>query len=82
LAPEEARLLAERLTTDRDAALDTLAREELGLDPEALGPPWSAAISSMISFAVDAAVALVPYLVAAGAAVTFLVGHLIGTNVS
>jgi VIT1/CCC1 family predicted Fe2+/Mn2+ transporter len=68
LPPEEARQLADRLMSDREVALDTLAREELGLDPEALGSPWSAAVSSMIAFAVGAAVALVPYLFAAGTA--------------
>ncbi|NJC71262.1 hypothetical protein HC031_16300 [Planosporangium thailandense] len=68
LAAEEAHRLADRLMSDREVALDTLAREELGLDPDALGSPWSAAISSMLTFAVGAAVALVPYLFAAGSA--------------
>lgn len=68
LDPEEARQLADRLISDKEAALDTLAREELGLDPDALGSPWTAAFSSLFTFALGAAVALVPYLVAAGTA--------------
>src|SRR5207245_9148264 len=68
LPPEEARQLADRLMTDREVALDTLAREELGLDPDALGSPWTAAVSSMVTFAAGAAVALVPYLFFAGTA--------------
>jgi VIT1/CCC1 family predicted Fe2+/Mn2+ transporter len=68
LPPEEARQLADRLMADHEVALDTLAREELGLDPEALGSPWTAAASSMVTFALGAAVALGPYLFAAGTA--------------
>ena len=48
-------------------ALDTLAREELGLDPGALGSPIGAALFSFASFAVGAAVPLVPFVVARAA---------------
>ena len=48
-------------------ALDTLAREELGLDPGGLGSPVGAAAFSFAAFAVGAAVPLVPFFVAAGA---------------
>ena len=41
-------------------ALDTLAREELGLDPDALGSPWLAASFSFLSFALGAALPLTP----------------------
>ena len=53
---------------DREVALDTLTREELGLDPEALGSPWSAAASSLLAFAIGAFVVVVPYLFGGGAA--------------
>ena len=43
-------------------ALDTLAREELGLNPEDLGSPWGAAWSSFASFAIGAVVPLLPFL--------------------
>jgi hypothetical protein len=35
--PAESRALAERQIANRSTALDTLAREELGIDPEELG---------------------------------------------
>lgn len=57
-----ARATAEQLMANPDAALDTLAREELGLDPDALGSPIAAAGSSFLAFAVGASVAVVPYL--------------------
>ena len=47
-------------------ALDTLAREELGLDPGELGSPWGAAISSFASFAVGAFLPLAPFLLTSG----------------
>src|SRR3712207_8768742 len=47
--------------SDRRVALDTLAREELGLDPQALGSPWSAALSSLLAFAAGAFVVVAPY---------------------
>jgi len=42
-------------------SLDTLTREELGLDPEALGSPWTAASSSAVSFATGAILPVLPY---------------------
>jgi VIT1/CCC1 family predicted Fe2+/Mn2+ transporter len=125
MTTEQARTLAQQIMSDRDVALDTLAREELGLDPDALGSPWAAAFSSMLAFAIGAFVVVLPYLFGGGtaafmaavllslagmvavgvgigvlngrsvlrsavrqvgagllaAAVTYLVGHLIGTQV-
>ncbi len=63
---EEAQRMAERLISDPDKALDTLAREELGLNPEELGSPLGAAISSFLAFAVGAAIPLAPYLLLSG----------------
>src|SRR4051812_33204478 len=63
---EEAHALATRTIADPKQALDTLAREELGLNPEELGSPWGAAISSFLSFAIGAAVPLAPFLVSGG----------------
>jgi vacuolar iron transporter family protein len=68
LSRKEAELLADRIMADRTVALDTLTREELGLDPGALGSPWSAAASSLIAFAIGAFVVVLPYLIAAGTA--------------
>lgn len=63
----QAREVATSIMSDRDVALDTLAREELGLDPDALGSPWSAAFSSLVAFAIGAVVVIVPYLFTGGA---------------
>ena len=47
---EEAEKLATSIIKSPDSALDTLAREELGLDPSDLGSPWVAALSSFLAF--------------------------------
>jgi len=65
LARDEALALAKRSIADPETALDTLAREELGLNPDELGSPWGAAIASFLSFATGAAVPLVPFLLLA-----------------
>jgi VIT1/CCC1 family predicted Fe2+/Mn2+ transporter len=57
-----------RLTRDRQVALDTLAREELGLDPSELGSPWKAALSSFVMFAAGAIVPVLPFLFGGGTA--------------
>jgi VIT1/CCC1 family predicted Fe2+/Mn2+ transporter len=59
--------LAGYIHADERLALETHAKEELGLDPEGLGSPWSAAISSFLTFAVGALIPLLPFLFAAGA---------------
>jgi vacuolar iron transporter family protein len=64
--PKEARQLADKLIADPEHALDTLAREELGLNPEELGSPWGAAISSFLSFAAGALLPLAPFMLAPG----------------
>jgi VIT1/CCC1 family predicted Fe2+/Mn2+ transporter len=66
LSKADADRAATHLIADPDRALDTLAREELGLDPAALGSPTGAALSSFASFALGAAVPLAPFLLAAG----------------
>jgi VIT1/CCC1 family predicted Fe2+/Mn2+ transporter len=64
---EEAARIARRLLADPEAALDTLIREELGLDPDELGSPWGAAIGSFLAFAAGALVPVLPYLLGIGA---------------
>ncbi|HWB50234.1 MAG TPA: VIT1/CCC1 family protein [Stellaceae bacterium] len=65
----QARALADRLMADKDTALDTLAREELGVDPEALGgSPWAAAGSSFSLFATGAIFPVAPFFWLDGAA--------------
>jgi vacuolar iron transporter family protein len=64
----EANTIAERMFADPEHALDTLVREELGLDPDELGSPWGAATGSFVAFAVGALVPVLPYLFFVGAA--------------
>jgi VIT1/CCC1 family predicted Fe2+/Mn2+ transporter len=66
LGKEDADRLAGQIVANPGYALDTLAREELGVDPGALGSPIGAAVSSFASFAVGAAVPLAPFVVTAG----------------
>jgi VIT1/CCC1 family predicted Fe2+/Mn2+ transporter/rubrerythrin len=65
-SPDEARTIAHRIFRDPEVALETLIREELGLDPNELGSPWGAASGSFLAFAAGAAVPVVPYLFGGG----------------
>jgi VIT1/CCC1 family predicted Fe2+/Mn2+ transporter len=67
LSGGEAKRVAKQLVADPEHALDTLAREELGLNPDELGSPWGASVSSLLSFAVGAAIPLLPFAFGAGA---------------
>ncbi len=62
LGEEEARDLSTRIIADRGVALETLAREELGLNPEGLGSPWGVAVASFLSFAAGAIIPVIPWL--------------------
>ncbi len=62
LPKEEAVKMASLLIQNPDKALDTLAREELGINPKELISPWGAAISSFFSFSLGAFIPIVPYL--------------------
>jgi vacuolar iron transporter family protein len=59
---EEARHVATHLIENPEKALDTLAREELGLNPDELGSPMKAAISSFLMFSAGACLPLIPYV--------------------
>jgi VIT1/CCC1 family predicted Fe2+/Mn2+ transporter len=65
---EEADAIAHRVFQDPEVALDTIVREELGLDPGQLGSPWGAAIGSFIAFVIGAIVPVIPYLFLTGSA--------------
>lgn len=67
IEPAEAKALVDRIMSRPDVALDTMAREELGIDPGELGSPWVAAISSFVSFAIGASLPVIPYLFTGGA---------------
>lgn len=69
LDPESARATAARLIASPANALDTLAREELGVDPEELGgSAWEAAFTSFFLFAIGAIVPVSPFLFLSGTA--------------
>ena len=63
----QARALAEQLLTNKDTALDTLAREELGIDPDELGgSPWAAGAASFLLFATGAIFPVAPFFLLSG----------------
>ena len=65
--PETAERISVALMKDPEVALETHAREELGIDMnEGLGSPWAAAGSSFAMFSVGAAVPLLPFLFTSG----------------
>jgi VIT1/CCC1 family predicted Fe2+/Mn2+ transporter len=69
IPPEQARALAARVIASPATALDTLAREELGIDPEQLGgSAWEAAITSFLLFALGAMVPVLPFVFLSGTA--------------
>lgn len=61
--PNLSGLLADELMRDPELALRTHAREELGVDPSAIGSPWRASLGSLLSFGLGALVPLVPWLI-------------------
>ena len=66
LSRAEADLIVDRLMGDPEQALDAFVRDEIGLSAETMGSPVTAAIGSMLAFAVGAFVPLMPYLLFAG----------------
>jgi VIT1/CCC1 family predicted Fe2+/Mn2+ transporter len=66
LSREEASPFADRMFADPQRALETLVREEVGLDPRAIGSPVTAAAGSFVAFTLGALVPVVPYLIGSG----------------
>lgn len=59
---EEAQQMASRIMQNSASAVETLAREELSIDPRELGgSAWEAAITSFILFAIGAIIPVFPY---------------------
>lgn len=81
LSEKQANALAVQLISDKSTALDTLAREELGIDPGELGgSALEAAATSFVLFALGAIIPLFPFLILSGvpAIVTSLAVSVIG----
>lgn len=54
--------MAQHVIEDRNTALDTLAREELNVDPEELGgSAWEAALTSFLLFSIGAIIPVIPF---------------------
>jgi VIT1/CCC1 family predicted Fe2+/Mn2+ transporter len=66
--PDTADELAREMMRDPELALETHAREELGIDPSSLGSPVQAAVSSFLAFGVGAIAPLLPWFFAKGTA--------------
>ena len=96
LSTEQASRTAAEILKNPASALDSLVREELGLDPADLGSPIAAAVSSFLMFSVGALVPIIPFVLGLGsaavgvsaglaflvlAAVGGLVGFLSGTSI-
>jgi VIT1/CCC1 family predicted Fe2+/Mn2+ transporter len=85
----QAEVVADQLLADPERALDTVAREQLGLDPDDLGSPYTAATASFLAFGLGAVVPLAPFLLAGGwtavlwsAALSAVALFLVGVGVS
>lgn len=69
LPADQAQALASQLLTNPASALDTLAREELGFDPQELGgSAWEAAATSFVLFAIGAVIPVAPFALLNGLA--------------
>jgi VIT1/CCC1 family predicted Fe2+/Mn2+ transporter len=67
IRPELASEVARELTSDPEVAWRVHVREELGVDPDDLPSPWTAAFSSFLAFSLGAVLPVLPYLLGATA---------------
>ena len=63
---DEARAIVATLFATPERALEAMLRDEVGLDPRAIGGPWAAALSSFIAFVSGAIIPLLPFLLLSG----------------
>jgi len=68
LDQDRAQELAEAVHEDPEVALEVHAREELGVNPDDIGDPVGASISSFIAFAIGAVLPLIPWFITEGTA--------------
>jgi len=66
IEPGVASDMANEVMQNPDLALETHAREELGITEQSLGSPWQAAAASFITFAIGAFIPLLPWLITSG----------------
>lgn len=72
LPEEDARRFAEHIFADKELALQTLVREELGLDQTGMGSPIAAAVGSFVAFTIGAIIPVIPWIFGGGTAVIFV----------
>jgi predicted membrane protein (TIGR00267 family) len=73
LPEDRARELASHMMADKGSILDTLAREELGIDPEELGgSAYEAAFTSFFLFAIGAIFPIFPFLFWSGTTAIYI----------
>ncbi len=73
IQPEQARALAQQIMANRESALETMAREELGINPEELGgSAWEAAATSFLLFSLGAIFPVFPFFFASGLTAVFI----------
>ena len=68
MSPDSAAIAAHEVIREPEAALAVHAREELGVDPNELGSPWSAAGLSLVCFLVGALLPVIPWIAGSGTA--------------
>ncbi len=70
--PAVATEMVNEVMQDPELALETHAREELGITAQSLGSPWQAAAASFVTFAIGAFIPLAPWLFTSGTAAIVL----------
>lgn len=78
MAPDQARDAAARVMRHPEEALSVHAREELGVDPDDLASPWTAAVSSFLCFVFGALLPVIPWFTGAEGTAPKLVSLAIG----
>ncbi len=73
ISKELAEATARKLMEDPEIALETLVREELGLDPAELGSPWGASIGSFVAFGAGAVVPVIPFFFGGDASAPYVI---------
>jgi VIT1/CCC1 family predicted Fe2+/Mn2+ transporter len=73
LTREQAETLSKQIMLNNESVVETMAREELGIDPDELGgSPWEAAITSFFLFALGAIVPVIPFIFTSGMTAVFI----------
>lgn len=70
---DKAAEMAKKIMADKETALDTLVREELGIDKAELGgSAWEAALTSFFLFAIGAIIPVAPFFFTSGSSAIYI----------